>query len=177
MHRTDLQLPSAPTARRNLDKILHSLQELKFIRNLNLRGNPCCEEPDYRLFVIHRMPWVRVLDQHVVTIPERIRAAKLLDPASQARGSVAFGSRAPEFYGPWNDPVTEVSVLGQRLHRQAERLRSRHVDRGRHEDETLFTSLGVERPDLVPATVHMVKKYPPPPPGWDPDISESYEQR
>ncbi len=34
---------------RDLDKLLKTLEKLKFIKNLNLTGNPCCEEPDYRL--------------------------------------------------------------------------------------------------------------------------------
>ena len=28
-----------------------------------MQGNPCCEEPDYRLHVIHAIPSLRVLDQ------------------------------------------------------------------------------------------------------------------
>lgn len=28
------------------------------------QGNPCCEEPDHRLHVVHRMPWLQILDWH-----------------------------------------------------------------------------------------------------------------
>lgn len=32
-----------------------------------LQGNPLCEEPEYRLLVIHAIPSLKVLDQHAVT--------------------------------------------------------------------------------------------------------------
>ena len=33
-----------------------------------LQGNPCCEEPDYRLLAIHAMPSLQVLDHHQVSL-------------------------------------------------------------------------------------------------------------
>ena len=39
------------------------------------QGNPCCEEPDYRLALIYRVPSVQVLDLHKVTDAERRKAA------------------------------------------------------------------------------------------------------
>ena len=124
---------------RNLEKILDQLHALKFIRNLNLAGNPCCEEPDYRAFVIHRMPWVEVLDQHMVTPAERTKAARLLDPASQARGLVAFGSRAPDFYGSWNDSVQEISARERELRRKAATLEG-HEKRHRNREDEMVSS-------------------------------------
>lgn len=44
-----------------------------------LPPNPSiCEEPDYRLLVVHRLPGLTVLDQHVVTDAERRKAAGLI---------------------------------------------------------------------------------------------------
>lgn len=56
---------------RDLGKILDFLERFKFLKQLNLRGNPCCEEPDYRLTVLYKLPWLHIFDQHVVTASER----------------------------------------------------------------------------------------------------------
>lgn len=52
---------------RNLAKQLEMLEKFAFLKHLNLKGNPLCEEPDYRLITIHAIPSLQVLDQHVVT--------------------------------------------------------------------------------------------------------------
>ncbi len=57
------------------------------------QGNPCVEEPDYRLTMIHRMPHLHVLDQHVITAPERRKAAALIG------GDVQVRARLPRYEG------------------------------------------------------------------------------
>jgi hypothetical protein len=42
------------------------------------QGNPCVEEPDYRLTMVTRLPQLAVLDQHVVTASERRKAAAVV---------------------------------------------------------------------------------------------------
>jgi hypothetical protein len=52
------------------------------------QGNPCCEEPDYRLTVVHHMPSLEVLDQHKVTHQERHKAKALIGGDVQVGGWV-----------------------------------------------------------------------------------------
>ena len=59
-----------------------------------LQGNPCCEEPDFRLHVIHRVPSVHVLNQHVVTYQERFDARTQIG-GDIAALTIAFGKRVP----------------------------------------------------------------------------------
>ncbi len=58
------------------------------------------------------MPWLEVLDQHVVTDAER-RKAKALIGGDVVTGTVAFGKRVP--MDDRGDPVGERSVLEQEL--------------------------------------------------------------
>ncbi|CAD7701728.1 unnamed protein product, partial [Ostreobium quekettii] len=73
-------------------------------------GNPCCEEPDYRLAVINEMPSLEIFDEHVVTIQEKERA-KALIAADVASLAVAFGRRAPQYDLLWGEKVPKVSPL------------------------------------------------------------------
>ena len=60
-----------------------------------MQGNPCCEEPDYRLMV---------LDLHQVTAAER----KAAETALGGRGvllTVAFGKRCPPHDPAWDAKV------------------------------------------------------------------------
>ena len=50
------------------------------------------EEPDYRNKIVYLMPWVNILDRHVVTVAERIKAKKICEEEyglSQGSGPVA----------------------------------------------------------------------------------------
>jgi Leucine-rich repeat (LRR) protein len=51
---------------RNLHKIKSMLAQFQKLELLNLMGNPCCEEADYRLTLIHAIPSLKVLDCHGV---------------------------------------------------------------------------------------------------------------
>jgi len=63
---------------RNLDKFLEFLAtNFAFLDQLDLYGNPLAEEPDYRLKIIHAMPMINLLDRHVITFEERLKADKL----------------------------------------------------------------------------------------------------
>lgn len=65
---------------RNLDKFLEFLRvKFAFLEQLDLYGNPLAEEPDYRLKIIHAMPCIHLLDRHMVTIEERIKAEKMYE--------------------------------------------------------------------------------------------------
>lgn len=79
---------------RDLDRVLGVLMGLPRVRWLSLRGNPCCEEPDYRAVVLARLPGLDVLDQHLVTDDERARALREYGPP-QATTRAAFGATLP----------------------------------------------------------------------------------
>lgn len=66
----------------NLDKFLKFLSRFAFLEYLNLSGNPLSEEPDYRLKVIKAIPSLKVLDKHIISVQERIKAEKLFIPNS-----------------------------------------------------------------------------------------------
>ncbi|KAK1948387.1 Serine/threonine-protein kinase 11-interacting protein [Phytophthora citrophthora] len=53
------------------DKELTRLEELAHLRNLNLMGNPLCDQPNYRLRVIAMMKALQVLDNSDITKKER----------------------------------------------------------------------------------------------------------
>ena len=79
---------------KDLEKQVAVLSSLLYLRNLNLKGNPLCEEPDYRLFVIHRLPQLETLDMHTITAAER-QKAKILIGGDALTLTVAFGQRIP----------------------------------------------------------------------------------
>ncbi|KAG7389365.1 hypothetical protein PHYPSEUDO_010493 [Phytophthora pseudosyringae] len=53
------------------DKEVASLNELAQLRNLNLMGNPLCDQPNYRLRVVAMLAKLQVLDNSDVTKKER----------------------------------------------------------------------------------------------------------
>jgi Leucine-rich repeat (LRR) protein len=55
----------------NLQKVVAMLAPFMFLENLNLSGNPCCQQVQYRLVVIHAIPSLVVLDLHMITERER----------------------------------------------------------------------------------------------------------
>ena len=105
------QLDLSNNQLRDLAKLLPVLERFQFLTHLNLKGNPCCEEPDYRLQVVYAMPGLRVLDQHVITAAERLKAKANIG-GDIAALTVAFGLRAPP---RTLEKVPEQSVLEQEL--------------------------------------------------------------
>jgi len=61
----------------DLSQQINELVKLPFLRQLELIGNPVCEESNYRLFMIHSMPGLQVLDRHVITDLERLNARQM----------------------------------------------------------------------------------------------------
>ncbi|RNF19502.1 putative leucine-rich repeat-containing protein 72-like [Trypanosoma conorhini] len=59
----------------NLSAVSAQLKLLRCLRELDLRGNPLCDEVGYRLFLIHEHPHLEVLDRRVVRDEERKEAA------------------------------------------------------------------------------------------------------
>eukprot|EP00775_Hariotina_reticulata_P002236 gene2236-2548_t len=79
----------------NLSKVIKALTRFPFLTDLTLLGNPCCEEPDYRLKLLHELPNLQVFDHHQVTTAERIDAARVIGHDTTL-SSVAFGGRIPK---------------------------------------------------------------------------------
>lgn len=97
---------------RNLDKFLGFLSgTFAFLKELDLAANPLAEEPDYRLKIIHAMPQVELLDRHVVTVEERIRAAKLFEEAARKKGAITHASKHSSFSKGEKDLYREVASL------------------------------------------------------------------
>ncbi|GIL59679.1 hypothetical protein Vafri_14415 [Volvox africanus] len=107
---------------RDLEKQIKVLEKFKFLQELNLKGNPMCEEPDYRLIVIHRMPGLKVLDQHAISPLERRKAAGVIG-GDVATLTVAFGVRVPPYDPAWDEKVPERSVLEQDMSKEAIAIR------------------------------------------------------
>jgi len=62
---------------KNLDLCLEELSKLRFIRNIDLSGNPVSQEDDYRSKIIQALPSLEVLDCLKITEEERKKAACL----------------------------------------------------------------------------------------------------
>jgi len=113
---------------RNLDKSLAFLSgTFAFLKELDLASNPLAEEPDYRLKIIHAMPQVELLDRHVVTVEERIRAAKLFEETSHKRAGGIPHAKHSTFSKGEKDLYREVAglrKLEEEKRQQAERERA-----------------------------------------------------
>ena len=72
---------------KNLDKVITYLSQFKFLKNLNLFGNPVAEEPEYRPRVIDSLKSLELFDRHMISTIERIKAEKIVkefnDPLSK----------------------------------------------------------------------------------------------
>ena len=116
------------------------LEHFQSLKTLTLRGNPCCHDTkDYRLHVVHRVPWLHLLDYTAVTERERQEARRLFRVTGSNLG-LAFGKRAPPDDGPWKTLVPAVSPLmremQQRLRREDEEGRRREAGRDPYSTNT-----------------------------------------
>ena len=61
----------------NMALVVDLIKHLRFLRQLDLFGNPLCEEQHYRLYVINAIPNLEVLDRSTITPSERRQAKEL----------------------------------------------------------------------------------------------------
>ncbi|KIY98907.1 Leucine-rich repeat-containing protein 23 [Monoraphidium neglectum] len=141
---------------RDLPKVLARLERLRCLRHLNLQGNPCCEEPGYRLQVVHRLPWLEVLDWHQVTDAERRRAREVVG-GDVVSSTVAFGRRVPAD-NAWRERAPQQSVLEQELAQAAARVREARLEA----QDRIEAEAYMRNPD---AAFWMPRDTLPPPPG------------
>jgi len=142
---------------RDLEKLLTYLEKYNFLKYLNLKGNPCCEEPDYRLHVIHKVPSVHVLDQHVVTDQERFDARTQIGGDISAL-TIAFGERIPMPEEWWMEKVEPCTAMEKACNEEAETLRRTRTKAAQETESRMFAH------NPYPAVA--ADKMPPPPPGW-----------
>ncbi|NXO27756.1 LRC72 protein, partial [Cisticola juncidis] len=85
---------------KKLGKTVKELKGMISLQTLNLFQNPLAYDPDYRLYVIHFLPSVQLLDRKVVTQRERQSALQLYSPKrARVMQSVAFGKRVDTSLG------------------------------------------------------------------------------
>mmetsp|Transcript_19784 Transcript_19784/g.35882 ORF Transcript_19784/g.35882 Transcript_19784/m.35882 type:complete len:492 (+) Transcript_19784:105-1580(+) len=72
---------------RNLEKQLPLLASFSFMKKLDLFGNPCAEEPDYRLKTLYQVPQVEILDRHTVSRAERDKADEIIPNLDKVAGA------------------------------------------------------------------------------------------
>ncbi|NXS98993.1 LRC72 protein, partial [Jacana jacana] len=85
---------------KKLDKTVKELEGMMSLQTLNLFHNPLAQDPDYRLYVIHFLPSVQLLDRKVVTQQERESALHQYNrERSRLVHSIAFGKRVETSLG------------------------------------------------------------------------------
>lgn len=98
---------------------LDPLAQLPALLRLNLHGNPVTKKPDYRHYVIGRLPKLKLLDGSRVTDTERKEAQRLL--AEQGEGANTFVPgegvvvelEAPKKSGPTAEQLTAIRAAIQ----------------------------------------------------------------
>ncbi|KAK2184507.1 hypothetical protein NP493_262g01055 [Ridgeia piscesae] len=78
-----------------LDTMVHEMAHMQCLRTLNLFGNPLAQEPEYRLYLIHHVPSLEILDRKEIRQSEKNLSKRLYE---QERGfigqKIAFGRRS-----------------------------------------------------------------------------------
>ena len=67
----------------NMEAVAQQMSHLRFLKQLDLFGNPLCEEENYRLFFIYTLPSLQVLDRRTVTEIERQHAKQQFLPRAR----------------------------------------------------------------------------------------------
>eukprot|EP00759_Apiculatamorpha_spiralis_P027398 PhF_6_TR30185/c0_g1_i1/m.44329 len=58
----------------NMEAVVQRLKPLRYLKHLDLFGNPLAEEKNYRQYFIVNIPSLEILDRHVITDRERMEA-------------------------------------------------------------------------------------------------------
>ncbi|XP_064634984.1 leucine-rich repeat-containing protein 72-like [Lineus longissimus] len=96
-----------------LERVIKELNKMQDLKVLNLFNNPVAQESEYRLYTIHHIPSLELLDRHEVLTSERVRAKKLYDQVNESvRDTIAFGRRTagdPGIFYPSNAEKLELT--------------------------------------------------------------------
>jgi len=118
----------------DLDDTLEELSANRYLKTLDLFGNPIAQEDNYRLLVIMRIPWLVTLDRLKITDEER-EAAHALEKKMDSLKSF-------KFKGPKKKPTEEEEAAQAALERtcsQALSSMGEHAESKRIFLETYFT--------------------------------------
>eukprot|EP00794_Sanderia_malayensis_P017028 gene17028-18742_t len=77
-----------------LTDVIHELRNILDLENLNLFGNPLTQDYDYRIYVIHTIKSLKILDRQAITKDERVKSEKKYEIIKQnIKDTIAFGRR------------------------------------------------------------------------------------
>lgn len=106
-----------------LDKFLNFLsRNFAFLEYLEMQENPLAAEPHYRLRVIKALPSVRLLDQQMITIIEREKAAKL----DLSVGSSKAKSKSKKKKNVLHNPYKGFSKIEKELYKEVGMIRKEY---------------------------------------------------
>eukprot|EP00945_MAST-04E_sp_MAST-4E-sp1_P002799 g2799.t1 len=131
----------------NLNAVIECISKLHTLEQLDMRNNPCAEEPNYRLRVIQACPSVHVLDRHIVKDDERAQAealyqkklklqkrAKAESIRSSARGSQAGSQHAGTHQG--GDAASRAGSRAGSSHTRNTRTKLSLMEEEKDEDDS-----------------------------------------
>eukprot|EP00164_Ancoracysta_twista_P005799 GFYU01007974.1.p1 GENE.GFYU01007974.1~~GFYU01007974.1.p1 ORF type:complete len:506 (-),score=184.98 GFYU01007974.1:197-1648(-) len=121
---------------RNMARTIDAIKHLQFLEKLELFGNPLAEEHNYRLYVIHKMPSLKVLDRHVITDIERQEAHDLYVGAMAEK--IAFGKKIEVYEKPIIPPKDAPSLMVQDMWKEIKQIEK---ERKRVEEENFRATL------------------------------------
>ncbi|CAH1786897.1 unnamed protein product [Owenia fusiformis] len=97
-----------------LENVIYELRKMQNLKVLNLFNNPISQEEEYRLYVIHHVPSVELLDRQAVLKSERDTAKRLYDQKNTSiSDTISFGRRSdgpPSIYHPADREKLQVTV-------------------------------------------------------------------
>ena len=143
----------------DLNQCLATLKRLRCLEELDMMGNPCAEEPSYRIRVLAALPTLHVFDKHVVTESERVRARRLRRAQQAAeKGSDTHSNKGGETkrasskdeddansiagsegYGD-NGSSNAMSGTERILYRELARVRREEATQAKLDEEATYTS-------------------------------------
>lgn len=137
----------------NLDKFLAFLNKyFAFLIYLDLQENPLAAEPYYRLRVIKALPNVRLLDQQMITIEEREKAAKLDMSVGASKAKASKKKKGVK------STMKGFSKVEKELYREVDQLKKTYKQQEEFEETKRQTMLNFTyvKPGQTPPTAHKV---------------------
>lgn len=151
-----LDITASNHAHVGLDKNNNVSKNFAFLLKLDLQDNPLASEPYYRLRMIKAIPSLRILDQKMITMDERTKAAKI-DLALGYVPDTKSGKKAKR--GHKN--VTKGFSKGEKLlYNEVERInkekfKDEKLEETKKQEETLL-NFTIVKPETLPPTANKV---------------------
>ncbi|XP_074660986.1 leucine-rich repeat-containing protein 72-like [Tubulanus polymorphus] len=97
-----------------LEKVVKELKQMQDLRVLNLFHNPVAQETDYKMYVIHHLPSVELLDRKEVSLEDRKIAHSIYNQREEVvKESIGFGRRSegpPDIVYPSERYITQPTI-------------------------------------------------------------------